>query len=400
MLKKISVLVLILLVTIALFLVFGNKDSGNHDKNHVQEAANHSEGHGNRKQIKLDQKQIEEFEIEISEAKSGKLSSTINLTGEITINQDKLAHVVSPVSGIVTQVIKTVGDDVNYGEVLAIIESPELAEAQEKYLSLIGSFDIAKSNFDREQKLIDKQLTTQEEYLHAKLALTQAEHGLHAAEQQLKIYALTDTQIKEFTTSHEKDYSRYISTAPLSGTIIEKHITLGEILEKDTKIFDIADLSTVWVDLNVYQKDFAYINKGQKVIISIGHGIPEIEGTISYVSPIVGEGTRTAIARVILPNASGNLRPGLFINAKVNIESNLNSIIIQKSSLQKIEGQDVIFIKTEDAFELREVELGRPNSDYIEIVKGINVGENYVSEGSFTLKSELLKSTFGEEEEY
>lgn len=382
MLKKISVLVLIL-VALTLFLFLGNK--------FINKSPREDDGHAEG-QIRLEKKLIEEFGIEISAVELRKLSKEIKLTGEITINQDKLANVVSPVSGIVTNVSKSVGDNVNLGETLAIIESREFAEAQEKYLSLIGNYHIAQSNFNREQSLIDKQLTTQEEYLQAKLSLTQAEHNLHAAKQHLKIYGLSNKQINDIAVSHGKGYSRYVSTAPLDGTIIERHVTLGEILEKDTKIFDIADLSTVWVDLNIYQKDFAYINKGQKVIISTGHGTPDVEGTISYVSPIVGEGTRTAIARIVLPNTEGHLKPGLFINAKVNIESKIDLIVVKKGALQEIDGKDAIFISEGNFFKLQEVETGTSNSTYVEITKGVELGEKYVSEGSFTLKSELLKS--------
>jgi cobalt-zinc-cadmium efflux system membrane fusion protein len=154
----------------------------------------------------------------------------------------------------------------------------------------------------------------------------------------------------------------------------------------------------VWVNLTVYQKDLPYIRVGQEVIISPGYGIPETrnaKGKISYISPVLDEETRTATARVVLPNPEGIWRPGLFVTGKVVIENIYVPILIPKSALQTVEGKTCVFILTEDGFIPQPVETGRSNETHVEIISGLRPGQKYVSKGAFTLKSELSKEEFG-----
>ena len=185
-------------------------------------------------------------------------------------------------------------------------------------------------------------------------------------------------------------------TYPFAGTVIEKHLTFGENVGAYADVFTIADLSTVWLNINIYQKDLVSIHKGQTVEIEIGHGIPSVEGKIAWVSPQVDEGTRTATARLELPNPDGSLRPGLFVTAKVVVDSSVSKLVVPKTALQTFEGKTVVFVLDEDGFEPKPVELGRENGTTVEILSGLVSGQTYVTEGSFTLKAQLSKGAFGD----
>jgi cobalt-zinc-cadmium efflux system membrane fusion protein len=183
----------------------------------------------------------------------------------------------------------------------------------------------------------------------------------------------------------------------IDGTVIEKHMTLGEVLSEDAQAFVIADLDTVWVNLAVYQMHLQSVRVGQKVIISAGQGVPDAKGVISYVSPSVDKHTRTAAARVVLPNRGGRWRPGLFIEGRITVEESEVAILVPKSALQTLDGQTVVFVQESEDFRMHPVEIGRVNDTWAEILAGLVPGQKYVSKGGFVLKAELLKGAFGDE---
>jgi cobalt-zinc-cadmium efflux system membrane fusion protein len=185
----------------------------------------------------------------------------------------------------------------------------------------------------------------------------------------------------------------YEITSLLDGIVIEKHITIGEVRSAEEPAFVIADLDTVWVNLSIYQMHLPYIRVGQQVTVSSGQEFADARGVISYLSPIVDEHTRTATARVVLANHSGNWRPGLFVEGQIVVNQELVSLLVPKSSLQKFEGNDVVFVHTPEGFKPVPVKIGRVNQSSAEILSGLAPGQTYVSKGGFTLKAELEKSS-------
>jgi cobalt-zinc-cadmium efflux system membrane fusion protein len=186
----------------------------------------------------------------------------------------------------------------------------------------------------------------------------------------------------------------------IEGTIIEKHITRGEIVEADNNShgFLVADLSEVWIYLNLYQKDLPFVKKGQKVIISIGPGLEEMAGRIQYISPIIDETTRTATARVVLTNPKGIWKPGLFVTGLIITDEFLARVAVPKTAIETIENKPCVFVKSDEGFEPRFITMGRRNQTLVEVLSGLNEGEIYVTKGGFTLKAELQKEMFGDDD--
>ena len=181
--------------------------------------------------------------------------------------------------------------------------------------------------------------------------------------------------------------------APLDGVVLQKHITLGEILGADSLPFVIADLSDVWIVLTVYQKDLASIGPGQRAHIVATHGLAESAGTIEYVSPLLDQHTRTTTARVVMPN-DGAWRPGLFVTARVLVERFRANVVVPKTAIQTMDGEQVVFVETNDGFAVRHVRPGRTDADSVEILDGLEPGDRYVAKGGFVLKAELGKASF------
>ncbi|MHC4891607.1 MAG: efflux RND transporter periplasmic adaptor subunit, partial [Planctomycetota bacterium] len=187
----------------------------------------------------------------------------------------------------------------------------------------------------------------------------------------------------------------YPLRAPFNATVIDKHITLGEKLSGDSDAFAVADMSSVWINLDVFQKDLPLVKPGQHVRTTVGSAVPKVDGMISYVSPVVSQSSRTTLARVVLGNTSGLLRPGTFVTADVLVDSVPAKVTVAKDSLQDIDDKTCVFVKNEHCFEARPVTVGRSNDKYVEIVSGIRPGEKIVTRNSFRLKAELEKAAGG-----
>jgi len=360
------------------------------------------EGDGHEDEVtvlKLSQKEIQEFGVRIATAGPGKIKNRISLPGEVNINADRLAHIVPQVPGLVRKIYKTLGDRVKAGELMAVLESRELADAKSAYFVAKERLALAEANFKREKGLWKKRISAEREYLEAKQALAEANIELKSAKQKLHALGFTETALKKLSQQPHMKFTRYEIRSPFNGTVIEKHITIGEKLTSNSKAFAVADLSTVWVNLNVYQKDMPFVEVGQKTSISITNNLLSAEGIISYIGPLVGEKTRTATARVVLPNPDGRWKPGLFVNAMVTVSYVNADIVIPGSAIQRIGDKPVVFLLSgkpgEEGFTPRHVSLGRSDEESVEILSSLRPGERYVSEGAFVLKAEMNKGQFG-----
>jgi cobalt-zinc-cadmium efflux system membrane fusion protein len=184
----------------------------------------------------------------------------------------------------------------------------------------------------------------------------------------------------------------YDLKAPIGGTIIDRQISLGEYASEQKPAFVVADLSTVWVDLSIYRQDLRRVHLGDEVLIDPDDGRGEIRGSISYVAPVGSSDTQTALARIVLPNPDGRLRPGLFVTARLVLAKRDVKVAVRVSAIQMLENKTVVFVREEgDKIEARPVELGESDPGFVEIKAGLSVGERYVAENSFVVKAEMGK---------
>ena len=380
----------------------GNDQTEQSQENHTEENESEHEEEGQEEEgheegaINLTDTELKEFGIVVRQAAPGRLETFVDLPGEIVINSDRQAHVVPRVPGIVGEVYKRLGDQVKTNEVMAVLESRDLADAKAEFLASLERFDFAEVNFKREENLWKKKISSEQEYLDARQILVEARINLRSAEQKLHALGFSETYLKQLPDHPDQSYTRYEIKAPFDGVVIQKHISFGEALSDDAEAFVIADLSTVWVDINIYQKDLVKIHTGQTVVIDIGHGVDSADSILSYVGPLVGEETRTALARAVLQNPQGQLRPGMFITARVATDSIEVPLMVPKTALQTLEGKTVVFVQDEDGFEARPVVIGKDNGLHVVIENGLQAGERYVSKGAFTLKAQLSKGAFGD----
>jgi cobalt-zinc-cadmium efflux system membrane fusion protein len=252
--------------------------------------------------------------IELATVSHGQIGSVIELPGEVGFNEDKLTHIAPRFAGIAQQAKYRIGDFVEIGSTMAIVESNE-------------------------------------------------------------------------------SMNSYTITAPMSGWVIERHITPGEFVSEENSIYVIADLSTVWVNLAVYPKDCSRVKVGQTARIKAVGSANSTRGEIEYITPIIDFRTRSASARISLPNPDNAWRPGIFVQATVNCEGQSETLVVERDAVQYLDEERVVFVADgPNRFRPAEVSVGESDDHYTQIVSGLDEGTEYVSRGAFELKAKIVTS--------
>jgi membrane fusion protein, heavy metal efflux system len=341
--------------------------------------------------LRFTDSQIKEFGISTASAASGTLRINVVLPGEVVLNADRVAHVVPRVSGVVREVRKNLGDTVRRGEVMAVLESRELADSTAALLAARQRVSLAQNTYEREEQVWRKKISPEQDYVAAKNKLAEAGIELHTAEQKLRALGFSNEYIAQLPGRRDEGTILYQITAPFEGTVIEKHINIGEVLKDDSPAFVVADLSVVWVNLDVQQKDLPLVRVGQAASIGIGNEAANIVGRIRFLDPIATETNRTIHARVVVQNSSGRLRPGLFVTGRILAQNIQIPILIPNDALVMADGKMCVFVKINDAFRAQPVITGRTDGRKTEILQGLAPGQLYTAKGAFTLKSEMEK---------
>jgi cobalt-zinc-cadmium efflux system membrane fusion protein len=372
---------------------------------HEEEAETHDghEGHDHGDDAGADEgfidllspAQAKEAGITTDTIKAGTISRQIKLTGEVFFNQDRIVHLVPRISGVVASVNKKLGDHVKQGELMAVIHSRELTDIKSEYLSAIERIANAKINFEREKSLWEKKIISERQYLESKQDYIETRIEMQSAERKLHAMGFSEKDIADLPNQPHETLFQYRLTAPSDGIIIEKHMVQGELVTTESPVFIIADTTSLWVDLQVYPKDLASVKTGQKVFVSAQEGSLTAEGIISFLSPIINQETRTAMARVELSDKNNKWRAGLFATAIVSLdqENNSDTLVVPNSAIQTIDGKPSIFIVTSKGYFPVTVATGQSNSTHVEILSGVTAGQTYVSNGSFELKAKVVTST-------
>ena len=340
----------------------------------------------------LSPEQIQSAGIVVETAGPAQIKTTLELPGEISLNQDKVAHVVPRLAGVVSSVRKNLGDPIRKGEVIAVIESRELAGLKSEYLSSVKKRELARTTFEREENLFKKKISSEQDYLSSKQSLEEAQITMEAAAQRLYALGLSKADLKGLSQNSHTGLTGYAVRAPFDGVIIEKDISLGEAIKEDADIFIVADLSTVWVEVTIYAKDLNLVQLGLKVTVRSKPLGFEQQGTLTYLGSLVGEQTRAAKGLVVLANSDRKWRPGLFVSVELLQKEVAVPVAVSAESIQTYRDWSVVFAQFGNLFEVRPLELGRRDDHWVEVIEGLSAGEKYASKNSFVLKAELGKS--------
>ena len=335
--------------------------------------------------IALDDAQVKAAGIAISSAGPAKISTVVTLPGEIRYNEDRTAHVVPRLAGVVESVRANLGQNVKKGQVLAVIASIGLSEQRSELLTAQRRLALARTTYEREKKLWEEKISAEQDYLQARQAMQEAEIAQQNARQKLDALGASSMSAGGL--------NRFEIRAPFDGMVMEKHLSLGEAVKEDASIFTISDLSTVWAEVAVPANALNVVRVGEKVEVRATAFEAKATGTVAYVGSLFGEQTRTAKARIALANPETAWRPGLFVNVDIVSGRTEAPVSVAAEAVQTVEGKPTIFLRVADGFVGQEVTLGRSDGKLVEVTEGLRSGAPYASGNSYILKAELGKSS-------
>jgi RND family efflux transporter MFP subunit len=314
----------------------------------------------------------------------------------VQANTYRTTPVVSLVGGIIRRVNAELGQFVRQGEAMAVVFSDELAMAQSRYLSAVADLEEHHKHHSRTMKLLEIGAASREEVEQATTKLKTAEAEVASQRQRLLLLGLSAQRINQLKSSSQVT-SEISLPAPVSGTVISRSVNPGEVITADKELVRVADLSSVWVIAQVYEKDLGRIRIGSGASISSDAYPGKLfRGRVSYIDPLIDQTTRTAQVRVELANPGQLLKIGMFVNVAFATAGGSEAIvpIVPKVAVQNINNQQVVFIITKqpNVFTMQPVRLGVEANGFFPVLEGLNVGDQIVSDGSFLLRAEWLKS--------
>ena len=352
---------------------------------HAEEKPHGGQMISDEEKIVLDDRQMKIAGITLDKAGPARISSMTSLAGEIKFNEDRTAHVVPRMAGVVHSVNAVLGQQVKKGQVLAVIASVQLSELRSELLSAQKRQALAQLTFEREKRLWQDKISAEQDYFQAQQHLQETAIAVQNIRQKLSALGAGP--------GSSGALSLYELRAPFDGMIIEKHIALGEAVKEDANVFMISDLSTVWAEIIVPAKDLGIVRVGQKAAVRAASMDSVSNGKISYVGSLLGEQTRTAKARITLANPDAAWRPGLFVNVELTSNDSEVPIAVQSDALQTIDDKPTVFIRIDGGFIAQTVITGKSDGKYIEIIQGLKSGTSYAATGSFVLKAEQGKGS-------
>lgn len=329
--------------------------------------------------------------IEIQTVGPRTIATVLEVPGQIVVDDTKVAHVVPRLSGVVVSVARQVGDAVRRGDVLAVIDSRELADARSAYLLAAHRADFARTAAAREEALWRKKISAEQDYLAAKRDAEEAALAATASAQKLAALGDSAASLSALESAPADALPRYEIRAPLDGSVLEREVTTGESVAADKSIFVVGDLSSVWVEATLSAADAGAVRLGQSATIrSVDLG-QDAAARVTYLSPRVDTTTRRAVARLTIANPDGRWRPGLFVTVQLVQASATVALAVPVEAIQTFRDWQVVFFRFGDWFEARPLELGRTDGVWVEVVAGLEPGDRYAATNSFAIKAEIGK---------
>lgn len=345
------------------------------------------------------------IEIEIVTQQS--IAGVISATGKILVPENRMA-VIGPVNqGRIVRLYAGQGTRVKKGQKLADLESADIDQAEADYLKALADYQnalrssaaevkLAQESYDRNKLLYEQKITAgknlqsaEHDLEVAKAAAENSVNGtkaaLTAARRKLLILGLTDATIDAL--SKRTDLAATFSlNSPIDGIVIERNATIGASVGTDANLFKIINLSQVWIDANVFEKDLQRVRPGQEVKLTVP-AFPQttFSGRVIFVDSVVNPETRTVNVRTEVANPDGRLKPDMFANVQIVTDVNRAAISIPQSAILNDEGKTVVFVADGNGYKKRQVQAGIQNNDRVEIVDGLNAGDKVVVKGNYLL---------------
>jgi cobalt-zinc-cadmium efflux system membrane fusion protein len=314
--------------------------------------------------------------------------------GKILPNENRLAHLGVRVPGRILAVYVNLGDRVKTGDSLLKLDSPAVGEALLEYRKRRTASLVAERALERARLLFTEGAIGAADYQRREAEFDNAKADLHEAEEKLHLLGMTEQEIQRLTVKElpHAEVAQVFLRAPFAGEIIERNATVGEVVDVNQTLFTVADLSTVWVRADFPEQQAGLLRVGLEAEVRVS-AYPDtvFRGTVTYVGAVIDPATRTIMVRAELPNSDRRLRPHMFVDATLLVPEQ-PVLTIPRQAVQQVGSRTVVFlVRGLGRFEPRDVRLGAVSNDYVEVKEGVAAGDQVVTEGSYMLKSEILR---------
>lgn len=355
--------------------------------------------------------------IEVAPATTARLAGALDVTGIIAADESRVAHLRPLAKGVVEKIDVSLGSRVTAGQPLLTYDNIELGQLVGEYLTEQSTLrqtqtdrEVKRTAQDRAEALIKLEAIAQQEldlrraeFRNAEASVASAEARVSRVEEQLHRFGLSDKDLANLRPSANeaphRAASHSILRSPFAGVVTKFDVAVGEVVESDKELFTVADLSTVWVLADVYEKDVARVKREGTVAVRVD-AYPDrtFAGTVTHVSDIIDPATRAAKVRCVVDNRDGALKLDMFAKVVLGTTEERSAVTVPADAVQQVDNQPVVFVRQSDTrFERRDVQVGRRSGDRVEILSGLNDGDNVVGKGSFYLKTALLRERIGDE---
>lgn len=405
---------ILMLVFIEIFLVFFSGCGEDHHVTVKEEAAEEVQSDI----IQINPKAARQSGIAPVTVQTRSISQEVVTTGEIRASENRVFQIGSFAPGRVIRDNVTLGDYVRQGQTLAVVQNTDVAKIQADYIHELHQNEIdirqaktryalAQKNLERERRLLADGISPRKDYQQAEAEATLARSELQGQqEHRIHIQSEARALLGAYGLSTRGVHTEKIQTgtpvvAPRAGVITKKNVTLGAMVTPETPLYEVADLSQVWLDVTVYPKDLGTIRPGQTVRFT-SDSLPNqvFIGQINYIPPAASELSQTFTARAFLSNPNGILKPGTFGQVAIQQQGQQSKPFVPKEAVQKYGREAFVFrVLAPGKYQKQTVQLGAPVTGGYLVNAGVKPGDQIVGRGSFTLKAEMLKSQFAEEEE-
>ncbi|MDX2086284.1 MAG: efflux RND transporter periplasmic adaptor subunit [Kofleriaceae bacterium] len=402
--KKLIIATIAALTLVAAVLAFVRLRSraGEHAESHAESREHGEEGEASARSVRLSQEAIEAAHLEVVRVARGRLSRDIVLVGELAVPPDRMAMVGPRTAARISRVNVNVGDRVERGATLATVDSSEFGRARGAFITAAARVEQAQATYQRQELLRQDRISSASDFEAARANLAAARADLESARSALVALGLGAPG------AGDSAGSAVTLRSPIAGVVVARQAIVGQNVDAAASLFTVADLSELWVLLTAYERDLGRVAVGQEVSVTLG-ALPgrELRGRVTHVGELLDERTRSARVRVVVPNEDRTLRPGMFCRARLlgndatqPAEDERPALTVPAAALQRVAGEEVVFVRGPDrTFAVRRVRVGARTATTAEIQSGLREGEEVVADGSLTLKSELERSSFADEDD-
>lgn len=431
-LKSMGVFLLVVGLVVPLESCKKHEDGDGHDhaapaaKDQHAKSDGHSHGAGEEHvdEVKLTGEAVERYGVRVGEAQMWALKPTFVAPARVGFNTEAMAHVGSFVRGRVVEIRVRLGDQVKKGDPLLVVESPELGQAQSDFLlkrstaeTAVPQADLAKAAWDRAKGLLDQSqgisLTEvqkrEAEYKAAVANVKSAQASALAAENGLHLLGMDQEAVNNLVSTGEIA-PKYTIRAAIDGQVVQREITLGELVNPDREsLMVLADTRVLWVLADVPEARLPSTSQGAQAWITVGSNMNnKYEGTVAFIAPVVDPTTRTAQVRIEVPRAAlgnGAMKPGMFaqveiVAAEPGGAEPVPQVAVPQEAVQTVEGGPAVFVPVAgepNTFQKRALSVGPAVGGLVPVLAGLVEGERFVEAGSFILKAELGKGSAAHE---